>query len=211
MIETRLLLVIDYFKIANDEEDLQRALDFLAQKGFDRELKEEQKSAILQLTRGDLLGVLPTGFGKSLIFQLLAVAKKGSIVDMICPLISIMKDQVLEATSMGLTATAMAEAKQKDIDSGKYQLVFASAEDALQRKEFLASLKHDSSPLHNNLAVVVIDECHTILCLKQISSSSMRVALLAICLACRTEFLQSNRRSRQRQTQIPFIRQIFHM
>ena len=68
-------------KMANDEEDLQRALDFLAQKGFDRELKEEQKSAILQLMRGgDLLGVLPTGFGKSLIFQLLAVAKKGSIV-----------------------------------------------------------------------------------------------------------------------------------
>ena len=67
MIETRLLLVIDYFKMANDEEDLQRALDFLAQKGFDRELKEEQKSAILQLMRGgDLLGVLPTGFGNSL-------------------------------------------------------------------------------------------------------------------------------------------------
>ena len=37
MIETRLLLVIDYFKMANDEEDLQRALDFLAQKGFDRD------------------------------------------------------------------------------------------------------------------------------------------------------------------------------
>ena len=81
MIETQLLLAIDYFKMVNDEEDLQRALDFLAQKGFDRELKEEQKSAILQLMRGgDLLGVLPTGFGKGLIFQLLAVAKKGSIV-----------------------------------------------------------------------------------------------------------------------------------
>ena len=41
----------------------------------------------------------------------------------------------------------MAEAKQEGIDSGKYQLVFASAEDGLQRKEFLASLKRDSSPL----------------------------------------------------------------
>ena len=106
MIETGLLLVIDYFKMANDEDDLQRALDFLAQKGFDRELKEEQKSAILQQMRGgDLLGVLPTGFGKSLMFQLLAAAKKGSIVVVICPLISIMKDQVLEATSMGRSQT----------------------------------------------------------------------------------------------------------
>ena len=121
-----------------DEEDLQRALDFLAQKGFDRELNEEQKSAILQLMRGgDLLGVLPTGFGKSLIFQLLAVAKKGSIVVVIFPLISIMKDQVLEATSMGLTATTMAEAKQEDIDSGKYQLVFASAEKKVKKKVYV--------------------------------------------------------------------------
>jgi len=104
--------------MANDEEDLQRALDFLAQKDFNRELKEEQKSAILQLMCGrHLQGVLPTDFGKSLIFQLLAVTKKGAIVVVICPLISIMKDQVLEATSMGLTATAIAEAKQEDIDS----------------------------------------------------------------------------------------------
>ena len=55
----------------------------------------------------------------------------------------------------------MAQAKQGDIDSRKYHLVFASAEDALQRKEFVASLKRDSSPFHNN-AAVVIDECHTI-------------------------------------------------
>ena len=104
-------MVIDYFKIANDGEDLQRALDFLAQKSFDTELKEEQKSAILQVMRGgDLLGVLPTGIGKSLIFQLLPAAKKGLIV-VICSMISIVKDQVLRATSMGLTATTMAEAK----------------------------------------------------------------------------------------------------
>ena len=32
---------------------------------------------------------------------------------------------------MGLIATAMAEAKQEDIDSGQCQLGFASAEDAL--------------------------------------------------------------------------------
>ena len=81
-----LALLIDYFKMAKDEEDLQRTLDF------------EQKSAILQLMcGGDLLGVLPTGFDESLIFQLLAVAKKGSIVVVICSLISIMKEQVLEA------------------------------------------------------------------------------------------------------------------
>ena len=48
-----------------------------------------------------------------------------------------MKDQVVEATSMGLTATAMAEAKQEDIDSGKYQLVFASAEKKVKKKVYV--------------------------------------------------------------------------
>jgi len=44
--------------MASDEEDLLRTLAFLAQKGFDRELKEEQECAILQLMRGGgLLGV----------------------------------------------------------------------------------------------------------------------------------------------------------
>ena len=51
------------------EAPLQKALNFLLERGFNRELRQEQKSSVKQLfTRGDLLAVLPTGFGKSLIF-----------------------------------------------------------------------------------------------------------------------------------------------
>ena len=51
------------------EAALQKALNFLLERGFNRELRQEQKSSVKQLfTRGDLLAVLPTGFGKSLIF-----------------------------------------------------------------------------------------------------------------------------------------------
>ena len=39
-------------------------------------LKAEQKEAVESLLRGkDVFGVLPTGFGKSLIFELLVLAK----------------------------------------------------------------------------------------------------------------------------------------
>ena len=56
------------------EAALQKALNFFSERGFNSELRQEQKSSVKQLfTGGDLLAVLPTGFGKSLIFQLLAL------------------------------------------------------------------------------------------------------------------------------------------
>jgi len=45
----------------------------------------------------------------------------------------IVDDQIKEAEGLGLTAASMADAKLGDISSGKYQLVFASAEDALDK------------------------------------------------------------------------------
>ena len=74
---------------------LQQALNFLADRGFSRELRQEQKSCIKQLFTGeDVLAVLPTGFGKSMIFQLLALMKKDSVILVICPLKSIVNDQI---------------------------------------------------------------------------------------------------------------------
>ena len=59
------------------EEMLDRAVSSLADKGFS--LKEEQQISIKQLVQGgNLLAVLPTGFGKSLIFQMLALMENKS-------------------------------------------------------------------------------------------------------------------------------------
>ena len=45
------------------EACLKKALTFLAERGFSRELRQEQKACIKQLfTGGDVLAVLPTGF-----------------------------------------------------------------------------------------------------------------------------------------------------
>jgi len=144
------------------EACLQKALNFLAERGFSLELRQQQKASVKQLfIGGDLLAVLPTGFGKSLIFQLLALTREASVILVICPLKSIVKDQIKEASSMGISAGSLSECLQTDIESGKYCLLFASAEEALA-KCFLDSLKREGNSIHDNLAAIVVDESHTI-------------------------------------------------
>jgi ATP-dependent DNA helicase RecQ len=147
---------------SNDfDNKLDKALQYLADRGFYRELRDEQKSSLRQLYRGgDLLAVLPTGFGKSLIFQLLALMKKECVIIVVCPLKSICKDQIKEAVSMGITATSLAESLE-DVANARFQLVFASAEEVLD-KDFISLLKCESKPLHKNLAAIIVDECHIV-------------------------------------------------
>jgi len=104
---------------------LQKALNFLPERGFNRELRQEQKSSVKQLfTGGDLLAVLPTGFGKSLIFQLLALVNDDHVVLVICPLKSMINGQIKEVSSMGISAGSLFDCLQTDIVSGKYTVCF---------------------------------------------------------------------------------------
>ncbi|XP_028404023.1 ATP-dependent DNA helicase Q-like SIM [Dendronephthya gigantea] len=86
--------------------------------------------------------------------------KQGCIIVVVCPLKSISSDQIKEAISMGITATSLSESLE-DVANGKFQLVFASAEEVLD-KEFTKVLKCKSKLLHKNLAALVVDECHTV-------------------------------------------------
>ena len=110
------------------------------------ELRPEKKQASYALlSRRDLLAVLRTGFGKSLIFQLLVQVKeilsgKTACVIVVCPLKNIALDQMIEASSMGLTAVSLSKASFQDVERGKYQLTFASAVGILE-KSFLNRLK----------------------------------------------------------------------
>ena len=89
-----------------------------------RGLRTEQTKAIRTLvSRGDLLAVLQNGFGKSLIFQVLVRAKEiltgnTSVVIVVCPLKSIVQDQIAEASSMGLTAVSLGDNRLEYIVKG---------------------------------------------------------------------------------------------
>ena len=125
------------------EAALPKALNFLSERRFNRELRQKKKSSVKQLfTGGDLLAVLLTGFGKSLIFQLLALVNDDHVVLVICPLKSIVNDQIKEASS----ASSFSDCLQTDIVSRKYRLLFASAEEALA-KSFLEALKREDNSL----------------------------------------------------------------
>ena len=65
---------------------------------------------------------------------------KTSVLIVVCPLKSIVQDQIAEASSMGLTAVSLANNRLEDIENAKYQLVFASAEEILSNS-FLSSQK----------------------------------------------------------------------
>ncbi|MCA9489592.1 MAG: DEAD/DEAH box helicase, partial [Myxococcales bacterium] len=72
-------------------DDLDRLL--LDRFGF-REFRPGQKAIVEHVTRGgDALVVMPTGAGKSLCFQVPALARGGCAL-VVSPLIALMKDQV---------------------------------------------------------------------------------------------------------------------
>ena len=118
----------------------------------------------------DLVAVLPTGFGKSLIFQLLMLLEnrnrnghtQTASVLVICPLTSIINVQILEVESMGLSACNLSEKLDDltEVEGGKYRIAYASAESALD-KRFLQSSKKDTV-FSRRLVACVVDESRTI-------------------------------------------------
>ena len=85
-----------------------------------RELQEEGVDAILE--GRDLLMILPTGGGKSLVFQLPTLIKDGiSIV--ISPLIALMQDQVSALKAQNIPAEMISSAQtHEEIEEILYQL-----------------------------------------------------------------------------------------
>jgi ATP-dependent DNA helicase RecQ len=113
------------------------------------------------LSGRDCLGIMPTGAGKSLTFQIPARILKGTVL-VISPLISLMKDQVDALLTLGFKVTlinstvAFQERRQRlnDFREGKYELVYLAPE-ALDEslRDFLQTCP---------ISMVVVDEAHCI-------------------------------------------------
>ena len=126
-------------------------------------LKEEQRKCLFSLLGGrDVLAVLPTGFGKSLIFTLFVISmelKKNSpsSILVISPLTSIMVDQICELKDVGFSAVMLSS---KESFESTAQFIFASAELALSMN-FISLLKKKSS-IYSLLDAIVVDESHVV-------------------------------------------------
>src|SRR5437763_8652700 len=110
----------------------------------------------------DVFALLPTGGGKSLCFQLPALAQPGLTV-VVSPLISLMKDQVDALQASGVAATFLNSSLQpgesrgrlRGLHNGQYRLLYAAPE-RLMLSGFLSDLQKWKVNL------LAIDEAHCI-------------------------------------------------
>ncbi|WP_437320426.1 RecQ family ATP-dependent DNA helicase [Sorangium sp. So ce385] len=111
---------------------------------------------------GRVLVVAPTGGGKSLCYQLPAVALPGTTL-VLSPLISLMEDQVRALETRGIPATFVASSLPREengrrlaaLRRGEYKLVYAAPE-RLAFDGFLEALAD------SRLSLVAVDEAHCI-------------------------------------------------
>ena len=122
----------------------------------------------------DVFVALPTGYGKSLCYQILPIlfdALRGhptqtSIIVVVTPLTSIMKDQISSLESKQLSAvhvtSAVGKSEENAILEGKYGVVYFSPEQLLRQSKWREMLR--SEVYQKNLVAFVVDEAH---CVKQ--------------------------------------------
>ena len=130
--------------------------------GYDA-FREGQEPLIDAILSGrDVFGIMPTGSGKSLCFQIPALMMEG-ITLVISPLISLMKDQVAALNQAGIHAAylnssltagqyhkALAYARQ-----GRYPIIYVAPE-RLATDAFL------DFALHARISMVAVDEAHCV-------------------------------------------------
>lgn len=125
--------------------------------------KPLQEEIIRSVAEGrDTLGLMPTGGGKSLTFQVPALAQEG-ICMVITPLIALMKDQVnrlndLEIKSIAIHSGMSAE----EIDNGFENCIYGDYKFMYISPERISTRIFQSKVTRLNLSLVAIDEAHCI-------------------------------------------------
>jgi ATP-dependent DNA helicase RecQ len=130
--------------------------------GYESFLPGQERAIDNILAGRDTVVVLPTGGGKSLIFQLPALVLDG-ITIVISPLIALMKDQVDSLEKVGIPATfinssiSLAETAKRleKLKNGSYKIVYIAPE-RFYNQDFLKELKNIK------VSLFAIDEAHCI-------------------------------------------------
>ena len=110
-------------------------------------LNAAQKNGITKIVeeKRDVFINLPTGFGKSLLYQALPLVfdltsnQPGHIVVIVSPLISLMDDQVSYLSELGLKAcniTSLEDGERTRVVNGEYSLVYGSPEAWLKNEHW---------------------------------------------------------------------------
>lgn len=127
------------------------------------QFRDLQEDIIMSVLEGrDTLGLMPTGGGKSITFQIPTLAMEGMAI-VVTPIISLMKDQVDNLVARRIKATylhaglSMAEHRRvmEKCQNGNCKFLYISPE-RLQSETFIDKIKH------LNVCLIVVDEAHCI-------------------------------------------------
>jgi ATP-dependent DNA helicase RecQ len=130
--------------------------------GYD-DFRPGQKEIIEKIAAGeDVLGIMPTGSGKSICYQLPAVFLDGLTI-VVSPLISLMKDQVDAANQLGIPATFINSSltsfetaqRFQGIAQKQYKLLYVAPERFIM-PDFIQAVTRW------NVSLIAIDEAHCI-------------------------------------------------
>jgi ATP-dependent DNA helicase RecQ len=130
--------------------------------GFDS-FRPGQEEIVNAVTRGEnVLAIMPTGGGKSLCFQLPALARNGLTV-VISPLIALMRDQVRGLKEAGVAAGALTSSNTQEetdtvfasLDNGSLKLLYMAPE-RLAAGGIIGMLRRA------NVQMIAVDEAHCV-------------------------------------------------
>lgn len=128
--------------------------------GYDDFLANQEKIIENVLGKKDTIAIMPTGGGKSLCFQLPALALEGTAI-VISPLIALMKDQVDSLKANGIAASFYNSSQPyeeqqevlKNLQDGKLKLLYVAPESLPQLNFILNSIE---------VSLFAVDEAHCI-------------------------------------------------
>ena len=110
----------------------------------------------------DTLGLMPTGGGKSITFQVPALAQEGVCI-VITPLIALMKDQVQHLREHGILADAIyADKSRSEILKTLDNAIFGGVKILYVSPERLASEMFQTKLRHIHVSFITVDEAHCI-------------------------------------------------
>lgn len=160
---------LDYLPIKSDADALRFFLKYIF--GFD-DFREGQLVAIDRLLgRKDSIILLPTGAGKSIIYQLVSLIVPGLVI-VISPLVSLIEDQLFNlsdrygiTTAVSITSATSEEEKARKVESirvmknNSSSLLYISPE-RLQVESFRVQI--EKLLVANNVFAIAIDEAHCV-------------------------------------------------
>lgn len=137
------------------------------------EPKEKQIAAIRAITsqNKDCFCVLPTGYGKSLIYQVLPFVFDGtssvnsnSMIIVVSPLNAIMEEQITKLQTQGIPCAVLRMSDDinitEDLKTAKLRILFAHPEVLVENVAVKKLLK--SCHYQKNVKAIVVDEAHLV-------------------------------------------------